>query len=117
VRGLRASALAAAAILAACGRTPADEQVLIRFFEQSRVYDRTMLSTVAAVAFNPRTDGVVRQFTIVERRPDRRLEGDAVARDLTLRAQVQGPDGRTGPRMLAVTLERRDGRWMVTGVR
>ena len=116
MRARRAWVLAAAVVLAACGRTPADEQVLIRFFEQSRVYDRAMLAAVATVAFNPRTDGMVDRFEIVERSGEHR-SGDAVVQDVTIRADVRSPRGGLQERMLVMTMARHDGRWMVTGFR
>jgi hypothetical protein len=115
---LRAGGAALAwAMLASCGWTPADEQVLIRFFERSRVYDTTRLAPLADVVFNPRTDGVVDRFDIVERSPDRPAPGGGVTRELTLRADVRSPAGSADERTLRVTLERRGEAWVVVRVR
>jgi hypothetical protein len=117
-RALRTGgAVLASMVLGSCGWTPADEQVLIRFFEHSRAYDTTRLAPLATVVFNPRTDGVVDRFEVIERGRDRSLEGGAVARDLTQRARVRSPGGREEERALQVTLERRGGSWVVTRVR
>ena len=103
------SSLAAAGLLAACGVLSLDEQVLLRFFEASRVYDRAALEKVATVAFNPMTDGIVDAFTVagVEASPDRRV--------VTVDAQVRRRSGTTAER-LSVTMERRAGRWLITGI-
>lgn len=43
-----------------------EEQVLTNFFRASRVRDNTTLANIAAVSFDPRTDGIVQDFEIVE---------------------------------------------------
>ena len=103
--------------LGACGWTPADEQVLLRFFERSRLYDRTRLEPIATVVFDPRVDGVVERFHVVERGPERPGDDGRVVRDVTLDAIVRSASGQERPRQLRVTLERRDGAWIVTRVR
>ncbi len=62
------AAAAVACLLAGCGVRSVDEQLLQRFFDASRVYDRVALNKVAApgVVYNPVTDGVVDDFTVVE---------------------------------------------------
>jgi hypothetical protein len=116
----------------ACAVSP-DEQVLTRFFEASRTLDHTILSRLATVTFNPRVDGSVQTFSIVERRPDEKgplidsrreqairslnaSTGEAVdltgvsiemiARQLTLEADLRTPDGVVTPTALRVTLEK-----------
>ena len=54
-----------AAFEAACGATPPEQQILTNFFRAARVRDNTTLGNIAAVSFNPRTDGTVEDFEIV----------------------------------------------------
>ena len=110
-RGILAAALSVA--IAACGWTPADEQVLVKFFERSRAYDTTLLAPIATVAFDPRVEGVVDRFEILDRR-DQSLDGGRLSREARLRAQVSSPAGERSERQLLVTLERAaDGAWTV----
>jgi hypothetical protein len=58
----------------ACGSTPPEQQLLTNFFRAARVRDNTTLGNIAAVNFNPRTEGTVEDFEIVsvsaeQRRP------------------------------------------------
>lgn len=56
-----------ALVASACSMTRApEEQVLTNFFRASRVRDNTTLANIAAVSFDPRTDGVVQDFEVVE---------------------------------------------------
>ena len=51
-------------LLAACGSTPVEQQLLTQFFRAARVRDNTTLASMAAVTFDPRTDGSVTDFKI-----------------------------------------------------
>src|SRR5512132_575765 len=51
-------------LLAACGSTPVEQQLLTQFFRAARVRDNTTLASMAAVNFDPRTDGTVTDFKI-----------------------------------------------------
>src|SRR5689334_13398972 len=51
-------------LFAACGSTPVEQQVLTQFFRAARVRDNTTLASMAAVNFDPRTDGAVTEFKI-----------------------------------------------------
>jgi hypothetical protein len=115
---VRACAAVTASVMlaAACGWTPADEQVLTKFFEQSRVYDKTRLAAVATVVFDPRIEGVVDRFTIVER-TDEPLTKDRISRRVTVEANIRSAAGQMNHRKLVVTLEGRESRWIVTGFR
>lgn len=96
-----------ACLLAGCGVLSLEEQVLQRFFEASRLYDRAALEKVATIVFNPAVDGIVQDFTV---------ESVAAAdgrRVVQVDAQVRRRTGAAVER-LVVTLERRDGRWLVT---
>jgi hypothetical protein len=65
---LLAPLLGGAALLAsACSMARApEEQVLTNFFRASRVRDNTTLANIAAVSFDPRTDGTVQDFEVVQ---------------------------------------------------
>lgn len=51
-------------LLAACGSTPVEQQLLTQFFRAARVRDNTTLASMSAVNFDPRTDGSVSDFKI-----------------------------------------------------
>lgn len=53
-----------ALLAAACGSTPPEEQVIANFFRASRLRDNATLANIAAVSFDPRTDGTVQDFEI-----------------------------------------------------
>jgi hypothetical protein len=55
-----------APMAAACGSSSPEQQVLTNFFRAARVRDNTTLANIAAVSFDPRTDGSVTDFTIAE---------------------------------------------------
>jgi hypothetical protein len=99
----------------ACGWTRPDEQVLTKFFEQSRIYDTTRLAGLATVVFDPRTDGVVQRFTIVRRGADEPISPQGRRRQVTLSADVRSPRGQVQRTDLMMTLEERDGAWRVVG--
>jgi hypothetical protein len=51
-------------LVAACGSTPVEQQLLTQFFRAARVRDNTTLAGMAAVSFDPRTEGTVQDFKI-----------------------------------------------------
>ena len=53
-----------ALLVAACGSAPPEQQVLNNFFRASRVRDNATLANLAAVSFDPRTEGTVQNFEI-----------------------------------------------------
>jgi hypothetical protein len=57
---------------AACGSSPPEQQLLTNFFRAARVRDNTTLGNIAAVNFNPRTEGTVEDFEIVAVGPEQR---------------------------------------------
>ena len=62
---LQVSVAAACTLLtAACGSTPPEQQVINNFFRASRVRDNATLANLAAVSFDPRTQGTVQDFEI-----------------------------------------------------
>jgi len=61
--------LLAAATLIGCSSTP-EQPILNQFFTASRLRDNTTLAGFAAVAFDPRTDGIVTSFDITGVTPE-----------------------------------------------
>jgi hypothetical protein len=51
-------------LVAACGSTPVEQQILTQFFRAARVRDNTTLAGMSAVNFDPRTEGSVEDFKI-----------------------------------------------------
>lgn len=109
--GARVAALASAAALTACGVLSPEEQLLTRFFEASRLHDTTVASTMSAVTFNPRTDGVVREFEIA------RIERAGDAEEVIVNTTIATAGGQLVERVLSVRLERRAGRWFIAALR
>jgi hypothetical protein len=99
-----------AILVIACGVLSPEEQLLTDFFEWSRVYDTTAVSKIAAVTFNPRTEGVVDAFDI----QSVATEGDT--KRVTVVATVRQLDGGVAETTLVVTLARKGDRWFITGL-
>jgi hypothetical protein len=57
---------------AACSSAPPEQVLLTNFFRAARVRDNTTLGNIAAVTFNPRTEGTVEDFEIVAVAPEQR---------------------------------------------
>ena len=95
---------------AGCAWPSAERQLLLDFFQACRVYDTTVLARLATVPCNPKTDGVVQEFDIV------RIDRAAEARQVTIHSTVRSFAGQLSERNVTVSLERRNGRWMVTGL-
>ncbi len=106
--------MAAAGAALACGVRP-EEPILQQFFAQSRLRDLTALQDVSTVVFEPRTDGIVRAFRIVRVAAVSPGGAAAVAKRVTVEAEVEAPDGAMRRETIAVTMESRDGVWIVTG--
>ena len=99
-----------ALLASACVWPSAERQLLLDFFQACRAYDTTVLARLSTVACNPKTDGVVQEFDVV------RIDRAADARQVTIRARVRSFGGQLSEQNINVALERRDGRWMVTGL-
>ena len=54
-----------ALLVSACTSRPPEQQVISNFFRASRVRDNATLANIAAVSFDPRTEGTVQEFEIV----------------------------------------------------
>jgi hypothetical protein len=99
------------AILAiACGVLSPEEQLLTDFFESSRLYDTTAVSKIAAVTFNPRTDGVVDAFEV------QNVTTAGETKRVTVRATVRQLDGATAEKTLVFTFARMGDRWFITSM-
>jgi hypothetical protein len=55
-----------ALLAAACSSRSQEQQLLQNYFRASRIRDNTTLANIAAVAFDPRTDGTVENFDITD---------------------------------------------------
>jgi|SRR5688500_9262414 len=102
---------------AACGSVPPEHQTLTNFFHASRSRDTTILARIAAVTFEPRTDGSVQQFEIVDFGAEQmQPDGRTIAKRVTVDAQVRIPEGQVVPKAFVVTMQRRAGEagWFIT---
>lgn len=87
---------------------PAESAVIERFFSASRLLDRTQLSRVSSTIFDPREQGTVLSFEILEVHAT-----SADSKDVRVRAVVRTPRGETTTKSIAVVLRRDDDRWLV----
>ena len=113
-RGRSIAAPTALLVAAACVWPSPERQLLLDFFHACRIYDTTVLARLATAACNPRTDGVVQDFEIVN--VEHVGGGSEVARVVTLDARVRPLGGSPAPQRLAVRLQQVDGRWMVAAI-
>jgi hypothetical protein len=100
-----------------------EHALLERFFELSRLRDKTALADIATVVFEPLEDGIVDRFEIVRVAPEERSGSDQAeiaAKEVTVDADVRGPDGKTLEQRLIVTMQRSvhagTGAWKITGI-
>ena len=80
---------------------PREQSILDRFFIASRLRDRTVLSRLSTVAFEPLKDGIIVDYTITHV-----TQLDDAHRDVAIVAPVRVPDGRTVVERLVFSLER-----------
>ena len=100
---------------AACGH-PVEKALVERFFSASRLSDKTAAQAVSTVFFDPRDQGLVRQFTIKDVTPEE-VSGGVASKNVTLSASVESPDGVQSQKTIFVTMQRQPGAaWMITGV-
>ena len=110
---MKAIGLAALIVLtAACRVFSTEEQLLTRFFEAGRLYDRVAMDKVATIEWNPASAGVVRDFQVsaIDRESESR-------RSVSVDANVRMPDGSMARREYTAVIEQRDGRWLITQLR
>ena len=100
---------------AAC-RHRAEKALVDQFFSASRLGDKTAAQSVSTVFFDPKEQGLVRQFTIKGVTPEE-VSGGVASKNVTLNASVESPDGAQAQKTIFVTLQRKPGAaWMITGV-
>lgn len=110
-----ALALTLLAASAACGH-PAEKALVERFFSASRLGDKTEAQAVSTVFFDPKDQGLVRQFSIKDVTPEE-VSGGVASKNITLSASVESPDGVQSQKTIFVTMQRKPGAaWMITGV-
>jgi len=119
VRKGKAVWLAAAAVLgltaAACGH-PREQALVDQFFTASRLRDKTAAQTVSTVFFDPKDQGLVRDFTIDSVGAEEE-SGGVATKSVRLSASVESPEGLTSKKTIYVTMQRRQGAaWLITGV-
>ena len=115
----KAVRLGAAAVLAlsvaACGH-PREQALVDQFFTASRLRDKTAAQTVSTVFFDPKDQGLVRDFTIDSVGAEEE-SGGVATKSVRLSASVESPEGLTSKKTIYVTMQRRQGAaWLITGV-
>src|SRR2546430_757332 len=88
-------------VLAACGSTPVEQNILTQFFRAARVRDNTTIGDMSA------------------------MNVDMIAEPVNITAQVTSPDGKTESKPLVVTLQRAsarkdgqatEGKWIIMAI-
>ena len=106
-------------LTAACARHGAEQVLLDRFFNASRLRDRTALQKISTVILEPLEQGAVTTFTITNVVEREEPNGPVQSKQVNVSAPVRLPDGRTAQKTLSVVLERGDREtsapWIVTG--
>ena len=97
-RSLAALPLLALLAGTACIVPSAERKLLMSFFAACEIYDTVAMARFGPAACNPRTDGVVEDFDIVE------SDGDSV----TITARVRALEGGLEDRTLRIGLSRDD---------
>jgi hypothetical protein len=109
------TAIALVTALAACGHR-AEKALVDQFFSASRLGDKTAAQSVSTVFFDPKEQGLVRQFTIKGVTPEE-VSGGVASKNVTLNASIESPDGAQAQKTIFVTMQRKPGAaWMITGV-
>jgi hypothetical protein len=109
------AAIALVTALPGCGHR-AEKALVDQFFSASRLGDKTAAQSVSTVFFDPKEQGLVRQFTIRGVTPEE-VSGGVASKNVTLNASVESPDGAQAQKTIFVTMQRKPGAaWMITGV-
>ena len=111
-RGALAFALVLVLTLGGCSSSP-ERQLLTDFFLAARLNDTTALATLGEASFNPRTQGTVQDFDIVDQTESN------LTKQVIIDAQVRLPDGEMVQQRLTVSLRRATqvSDWRVAGIR
>jgi len=118
MKGNRARAVVVTALVAWGCSVPSEQAILDQFFVHSRLRDKTALAAVSTVIFEPLEQGVVTDFTVVDRAVlSRTSGGDVTAKDVTLTAPVKLPSGEVKEETLVVRMERQPTGWKITAIR
>lgn len=110
-RSSAAIAASAVLLLAGCDVPTLEEQLLRRFFDASRTYDRVALAKVAVpgLVYNPVTEGVVADFSVVD------VSGEGDERTVLVDAEVVA-EGAARRQLLEAAMARGDRGWRITAI-
>src|SRR5207249_489043 len=92
-----------------------EQPLLERFFEASRLRDRTALQRFSTVILEPRDQGIVTTFDIVRVTAEEQ-NGEVVNKNVTVVAPVKLANGQTQKKRLIITMQKHENGWIVTGV-
>ena len=101
MRAWRAAFVSLAAVTLLSCSTSVEQQLISRFFYESRLRDLTALSKLSTVVFEPATDGIVTDFAVTT------MKGDARSKDVSIAAQVKRPDGQIVAKQFTITIQGR----------
>lgn len=79
--------------------TSVEQQLIARFFYESRLRDLTALSKLSTIVFEPATDGIVTDFRVTG------MAGSSVSKDVLISAEIKRPDGQIVSKRLAITIQ------------
>lgn len=117
---MRASwiALATFAAVATLGcYVPPERLILEQFFVDSRLRDRTALAAFSTVVFEPLEQGIVTDFTIVDRSVlSRNSAGDVSVKAVTITAPVKLPSGEVKEKRIVLRMEQQPPGWKITAI-
>ena len=68
--------------------TSVEQQLIARFFYESRLRDLTALSKLSTVVFEPATDGIVTDFRVTS------MTGSDASKEVLVSAEIKRPSGR-----------------------
>jgi hypothetical protein len=134
-RSIAAASFPAVLLLATLACSGGAEYLALqKFFEASRLRDRTALRNISTVSFDPMADGALTTFKITSLGPEQsqplgsnpsairvaelslsdprrpldvsRAEGELVSKDVRISADVRLPNGQTARRTVSVVLQR-----------
>jgi hypothetical protein len=98
-------------VAASACATPKEQLLVRQFFEASRLRDRTALQDISDVVFEPTTQGIVTKFDITAVSDEQ-----SGSKTVTVSAPVKLPDGHVRQETLAIKVQRRADRWVITSI-